>query len=467
LKIRVTRHLAFLALIIGVGLVARFYIAPYTSGSDIAQFAGFTDTFISKTFCFLKYTSSESHVGENWPYPWPYPYGPLLVILLSVPRMLATTPVTHFWKDGVYYVYVPMDWIIASKSVFILFDTLSALTIYLVVKPLSTRKALLATGFYYLNPVTIYISSIYGMFDAVAFFPLAFSLLLFLRRSNGSLRDTVIVSSLAGLSVAVKPNVILPALIIAAYACKPFQKDAKRIITGVLGFTTGLLITYVPFELTCPGGLLIYYSALKSAGTPGYTPPLCYSFNGFSSLATYMNSKTGGDFTWVTENWWMPAFLLSILLLWKMLKERFNAEFAVENIYTSYLIFLTTYWRVNYQYFAPMMGFTAIYFVSDRFNAYRRALSIAYSMYVMAWFFMFPVSWWGHAHIENPNYNVMNLLDSISFMVFAEEAYLLYSIILTLLGYVTLTAFLLPVKQKCSSQVLTDPQYPVLYLSLL
>ncbi|QOR95003.1 hypothetical protein IMZ38_03655 [Thermosphaera chiliense] len=460
MRIRVTRHVALLVIIIGAGLIVRLSLAPYTSGSDIAQFAGFADTFLSKTLCFFKYSSTGSHIGENWPYPWPYPYGPILVILLSVPRMLAPTPVAHFWKAGVYHVYVPVDWIIASKSVFILFDTLSALTIYLIVKQLSPRKALLATGFYYLNPATIYISSIYGMFDAVAFFPQALSILLLLKRGIDSVRDTVIVSALAGLSVAVKPNVILPALVIAAYACRPFLKEVKRVVAGVLGFATGLLITYMPFELFCPGSLIIYYQALKNTGTPGYTPPLCYSFNGFSSLATYMNSKTGGDFTWVTSNWWIPVLILFTLLFLKLFKEQFSMESALENFYISYLIFLTTYWRVNYQYFAPMMGFTSMYFVIDRFNTYRRGLSIIYSIFVIIWFFMFPVSWWGHAHIENPNYWVISLLDSISLMVFAEEAYLLYSILLTLLGYVVLTAFFLPLKQECNGQVSRDPLNP-------
>jgi len=460
LRIRVTLHPVILALIVGAGLLIRLSIAPYTSGSDIAQFAGFADTFLSKSLCFFKYSGAESHISENWPYPWPYPYGPILVILLSIPRMIAPTPVIHYWDAGTYYVYVPADWIIASKSVFILFDTLSALTIYFIVKPFSTRKSLLSVGFYYLNPVTIYVSSIYGMFDAVAFFPLAVSILLLLRKDSESLRYAVLVSFLAGFSVAVKPNIVFPALITAIYACKPLLKEAKRVVAGVLSFTTGVLITYLPFEISCPGSLLTHYSVLKNISAPGYTPPLCYSFNGFSSLATYMYSKTRGDFTWITANWWVPALLLFTFLFLKLLRERFDIVFALENIYLSYLIFLTTYWRVNYQYFAPLMGFTAVYIVLDRFNVFKRAISIIHSTYVMLWFFLYPVSWWGRVHIVNPNYEVIGLLDSISLMVFAEENYLMYSILLTFLGYIALTVLLLPARGPCIGQLSRDPLHP-------
>jgi len=444
-----------LIVIIILGLVVRYSLAPYTTGSDIPQFAGFTDTFLSKTLCFFKHTKSENAISENWPYPWPYPYGPFLVVLLSIPRMLAPSPVVTFWRSGVYYVYAPIDWIVASKSVFIFFDTLSMVLIFSIVKYYSIRKALIAAFLYFLNPVTIYVSSIYGMFDSVALSIQLTSIIAYLRfkEDNRVVFNAFIPAMLAGVSVSIKPNVLFPAIVILIYTSKPFIKTYRNLAAGILGFLTGLLTPYLPFELFCPGSLYIHLEVLFSTSSPGYTLPLCYSFNGFSNIATYLNKTSGGDFAWITEYWWIPALILHGFLAQKIAVEKINDKFLLENILVSYLIFLTTYWRVNYQYFTPMVAYIFIYLFSMENRLEEKSLVVTHHLLTIVWFFMFPISWWAHAHIEHPDYSLIKFLDSISLMVFPDEAYLLYSIILTFFGYITITALLHP-RRPCSNQEL-------------
>ncbi|MEB3755819.1 MAG: hypothetical protein GSR79_03035, partial [Desulfurococcales archaeon] len=101
----------------------------------------------------------------------------------------------------------------------------------------------------------------------------------------------------------------------------------------------------------------------------------------------------------------------------------------------SYIVFMATYWRINYQYLVPALGFTVI--ILARLWRSKRivTLGLLYISLIGAWFFMYPVSWWTHVHIINPNTALWHALDKLSLMIFDYEPYLFYSLILTIIEY--------------------------------
>ncbi|MEM4488514.1 MAG: hypothetical protein QXK88_06940 [Desulfurococcaceae archaeon] len=204
-------------LVISLGLASRAAIAPYTAESDIPQFADFADTFLRHGLCFYRY--STSHRLEEWPYPWPYPYGSLLVLILAPLRLVARREAKCYWESGSCNIYTPMEWVVLTKTVFMLFDTLAAVFIYALLSKRSRGRALLALAFYYLNPATIYVSSIYGMFDSI---PLSLLLLSMIQLSKsprklGSL-GALVAGFLITLAATTKMNTLYPALFVALWA---------------------------------------------------------------------------------------------------------------------------------------------------------------------------------------------------------------------------------------------------------
>ena len=454
------KSIAILIAVLTVGLLIRAWITPYTSGSDIAQFAGFADTLRRRGLCFYHYADGSHHIEEGWPYSWPCPYGPLAVFLMYVARLFAPSKVDFWWSCGwgsecTYYVYVPVNWIIASKAVFIVFDTLSAILIYLIVlrRTSSTARALAASALYYLNPVTIYVSVVYGMLDPVST-ALILLAILFLYTDESSLRRLYIAYFIAGLvlglAATTKPNTLFAAAAVFLVAVAKNLRRRLLVLSIVAGLVCSVLAPFIPFDVVCPGTIEIFTSILLDVGKPGYNPPIQYSFNGFTSLATFINEKTGFDMLWLINNWWIAAALALLPALYAVLVKK-KLDFA-EAAYIFYLVYTTTYWRVNYQYFAVLAGLVPLYIFLSRSSRQTKALTLIHIAYVGLWLFIFPTSWWAHVHIREPNQFIIELLDRLSMMVFAEEVYLVYSVILTVLSYSTLTAIYIDLFAKVSEE---------------
>lgn len=422
-----------ISIIVVLMLIPRLIVAPYTSGSDIPQFAGFADTFLRHGLCFYKYADTKHSSTENWPYPWPYVYGPGLVLFLAPLRLLASSPVIHYWDRDGYHVYVSMDWIIASKTLFILFDILSTIMIYVIIKGLgyNRKSSAILASLYAFNPMTIYISSIYGMFDQIPLFFFLIGIYLVYVRNNDELRRKVWGSFSSGLSVAFKHTFLFPLTLIIYDLIMKRDKWFRKILF-VSSLIIGVLVLFIPFEIACPGSIEMFINNALSVSKPGYTPPICYSFNGLSSLATYIHEHTGKNMMFLVEYWWLPALTLLTMILMAYL------GFRDPVVYSSlaYIVFTTTYWRVNHQYLVPAIAFSIILFAKLR-ECYRcRFLAILYVLLIGLWPIMFPTSFWTHVHIREPNIDIWRLLDHFSLMVFDEETYLLYSLVLTFTGYV-------------------------------
>jgi len=429
------RDTGVILVIIILMLLVRAPLAPYTSGSDIAQFAGFADTFLRHHFCFFKYTGSGNFFDEGWPYPWPYVYGPGLILFLSLLRMIVSSPITHYHDRFGYHVLIPKEWILATKSLFISFDILAALMIYLVVRSFgyTRRTAFLLTSLYAFNPVSIYISSIYGMFDQIPlFFFLAGVYLLYLDKGNKhEMRNRILGSFLTGISVAFKQTFMAPFLIIL-YDILLRKSGKIKKATLIIAMLLGILILFIPFLMACPDSIASFLKTSLSSTRPTYNNVvLPYNFNGITNLVVYIHAHAGKNYYSLLSYWWILAMILIDSILVVYIKYRDPLVFSG----LSYIVFIATYWRINYQYLVPAVGFTVIILAKLWRSKRIVTLGLIYISLIGLWFFMYPVSWWTHVHITNPNKALWHALDKLSLMIFDDEPYLFYSIILTIIEY--------------------------------
>uniref|UniRef100_A0A7J3Z6G8 DUF2029 domain-containing protein n=1 Tax=Ignisphaera aggregans TaxID=334771 RepID=A0A7J3Z6G8_9CREN len=398
-----------------LGLALRLVFAPFSTGSDIVQFAGFAKTIQRHGLCFYSYAAT--FWEEAWPYNWPYLYGPVLAYILNLLAYVATPSYTTFWLNNNYFAYASQSWVLALKLVFIAFDTLVAVLLYMITR----RVALVAL--YYLNPAVIYVSSIYGMFDQISLALLLAGLALLERRR------LLLSGALLALALLTKQTMLFPLLGLALLLLIRYRRAFKGV---AIGFIIGTLLVLSPIIAVCPAsftGLRNTWYMLK----PRYAEPIMYSFNGVTSVATLLHKVYGVDTLWLIERWYMFTALLVVLpVLYTLRKGELYINTALY-----YLLFTATYWGVNYQYLTPLIGLLAVAIVREE-RRYLKMLYAVLALYIGAWFFIFPVEWWFRAHIENPNRVLLEAVKSISLNVYVDNYYAPYSLVLTVLEYIAL-----------------------------
>ncbi|RLG84475.1 MAG: hypothetical protein DRO40_01060 [Thermoprotei archaeon] len=416
------KRLIAILIILAIGLIVRCILAPFSTGSDIAQFAGFADTFLRHGFCFYNYADASHWIEEKWPYNWPYNYGPIWIYVLGILRLFVQSPIKTLWHHDTYIVYVPTDWIVAVKSVLIFFDTLVAILLYKYIRERHGYVlGILALTIYYLNPMTIYISAIYGMFDQLSLFFLMITLICLDK-------NKFLAGIFASLSLLTKHVTLLPILTMILYLTF-IKKDYARFLKGLI---LSAIIVMTPIIMFCPHSIINMFNVILFSSEPNYTYPIAYSFNGISSIATLIHDKCPGcDTLWLITSWYVLMGLLYCIVLAYL----FSTKKIVESIALSYIVFTATYWRVNHQYLILTIAFLIILFAKIRHHGIK-LLSIFTALYIGLWPIFFPVSWWFHAHIEEPNKFLWRLLDSLSAMIFCDVFYALYSLFLTLFQYV-------------------------------
>lgn len=420
---RETRKITRLAYYIIPGLLVRLLVAPFTCGSDIAQFAGFADTFLRHGFEFMKYSGSENYLSEGWPYPWPYVYGPIFILILAFLRVIASGKInTYYDASGVYHVKVPVDWIIANKLLYIAFDTIAAIEIYWIVSRITGRErtALLSMLLYYCNPIVIYISSIYGMFDQIVLALMLAGIIVYLERGSW-----LILSIIWGLAVSIKQSIMIPMIPFYAY----LSVDKSRWI-GVKALTTTLivfLLPYTPFLLGSPEGVTSYYNGIRAVSTPNYYSPPEYSFNGFSTIAFYAWIHANADVQLYLAAWPLLFIPLYIASLYYTVKYRM----PLIGVALAQVSYTASYWRVNPQYIVVSIGLLV---VAIALLKRRLAEFLALSTVVVAglWPEIYPVSFWARVHVEEPNYLMEHVLSHISLNIYDDLFYIYYSLALTI-----------------------------------
>ncbi|WP_258084680.1 hypothetical protein [Thermococcus thermotolerans] len=411
--------------IILLGLSIRLVLAPYSAGSDLAQFYGFAGTMLEHRACFYAYADAVDFWNKGWPYPWPYVYGPVMAYLLALVRYLVGGSINAFWRDGNYYVYIDPAWAFSVKLVFILADTAVAIFLYLLIREKSEKLALLGATLYYLNPITIHVSAVYGMFDELA---LAFFLLgLYLTRRER------LSYALYGFSLAVKHTLVFPALLSIWDA---FLRS-KRAIPRIVSLLLGGLLPFLPMIILCPSSLRELPDLLRGMEV-SYTLPVSYSMNGISSLATYLHMAEGKDTLFLLQYWYIPALVLLPLVF---IRHVFSRNLAASTA-LAYTVFTATYWRVNPQYLVPLVAFLILLAAFD--GGIVTILSLFTAVYAGVWPIMQPSAFWFHVHVENPNWTLVHFVDSLTFRIFSDEPYVAYSVGLTLLLYAVILSATLP-----------------------
>ena len=412
--------LAILATSIIAGSALRAWLIPYSTGSDIPQFLGFADTLLRHGPCFYLYSGSEWAEAEDWPYNWPYLYGPVWVLILGAVR--AVTPdawVQHYWEGGNYYVYVSTDWYTRVKAVMSVFDAVVAVLIFAVLRRVVREwVAAVAAGIYYLHPMVVYISGIYGMFDQVALAPFIASAALASKHPKLS-------GALSAVAALTKQTLLPPVAALVAWLIKAPRKAGWFLVGAVLA----AYVIIAPFALGCPASIGAILSAPLRSGEPGYTYPVVYSFNGVSSLATYLHDTTGGDYLWLIRYWYVPFIALEALAILSAIRSRNQWVPAL----AAYAGFIAAYWRVNHQYLVPAVALALL--AMPYLSRLGRGIASAFIAWSALWPFAFPVAWWFHVHIKEPDWGLVRFLEAHSLMIFDAEFYVVYSLILTALAY--------------------------------
>ena len=396
---------AVLVALIVLAFAFRLFVAPYSSGSDIPQFAGFVDTLLSSGPCF--YVSASTPQGEPWPYPWLYPYGPTLVLLLAIPCRVVKARPEWGWVDGTYIVSVPGSLAAAVKSVFIAGDAAVTLAIYLIArKRAGPDTALALAAAYALSPAVVYTSSIYGMFDQVA---AAFLLAAVAARSPG-LRGF-----LAGLALATKPTLILPSLAVAL--------TGRGRIRSLAALALAIAVLTAPFVMPCPESLKGILGALTWRGGPTIPLPSVYSFSWLGSIVAYLYEARGVDYSRVLEAWPILALVLAIPAL-KASRTPARAALAF------YLVFTASSWSVNYQYLTPLVALILAAYPELR-SRLSRLLASLIVVHASVWPILYPSEFWFSVHTHQQNSLAARLVSALTLdKIYGGLPSLVYALIL-------------------------------------
>lgn len=418
-----------LVTILSIAFLVRYPLFSTTCGCDIPQFAGFLKTFTDHGFCFYLY-NDPTIAGTSWPYQWRYVYGPPLLFLLNIVGTISKPIVKTFESEGMYHVYVSANWCASLKFIFSLFDLGNALLVYLYLTRIANKGYVLgyiAAMLLLFHPIIIYISSIFGTFDSITMFFFMLGLYIYKRYRNiiGDILGLFII----GFSIAVKPTVLVSSMILMIYVIVRYRNNKKRMLISIISALLGFIVSFIPFIALCPSSINMIIDSLLESSKSSYVS-IIYSFNGFSSIATYAHDKTGIDYLYLINNWWIPfTILFSIIVILTVFSKDLD-----QYIFAGYTVFLATFWRINPQYLYALTCLVILMIFTLRKVEIVLKLIIVYILPAF-WTIAFPLSFWGYNHIENPNRNIVTLLERVSLNIYDELFYVILALISTITMY--------------------------------
>ena len=251
---------------------------------------------------------------------------------------------------------VVLSWLFVTlvKIPIILFDTLLTFLIYRVSTQrlgFSPNQGRFAAGAFFLNPVVILTSSVWGQFDAIATYFLLLGILLFFDH------HPVYSGLLFGLAAATKyfPVVVLLVIVIALYSAH----RRTDILRTVAVFVTTVLVISLPFLVASGasfvGGIL----------TPS-VPRVQTEDSGWGVASYFLKVALP---PWMSAATLVGAFALLILLglafraVWRGQPSR---DGWIDLAILSILAFYAVYETLNDQYFVWVMPFLAFDLVRHR-----------------------------------------------------------------------------------------------------
>lgn len=239
------KHLLFIFGLLVIGFIVRiFFVSKYVEVSgDLLVNAAWGEKFWQygpKDFYFV---DKWYYAAPNYPQLsslmygvsyWLFDYKYILPQIHNTIKIVPAFFIIYFYDYG-YYLLLKLPSILADLGLSVL--------IYKVVWEISKerRKAIFALSFYLFNPVSIFISAVWGQTDSlVALFALTSFLLLF--RKN-----FVFSAPLLVISLFIKPNWIIavPIYLLLLYFNKP---KLNSLFTGSLTSLAVIVLSTLPFS---------------------------------------------------------------------------------------------------------------------------------------------------------------------------------------------------------------------------
>ncbi len=406
-------------LVFVVSASIRFALAPLAAGSDVGQFWAFAKTFQIYGLDFYNHNDVPL---EFWPYGWPYCYPPIWLLLLALSYFLA--PVSEAYSPA---------WRLVVKAPIIVAD-LSIGFILLRMFPENRRLGLIASSLWLLNPWSIYISSIFGQFDAISVVFLFSSVYMF------ESKRTISGGVLSGLALMTKQYALFPICLILLSLLR--ERGLRHALTALLTVVSVFVAFTVPFSLTTAFRRYVETVWLVRLN-PYYPNPLCYSFNGIFSLLTYLHNLYG----WDTLQYFETSFILLVSLLVAsgihiMLRRPSDYD---QVALLGILSLLITFWLVNPQYLVAFIPFMIVDGVRNlKYRKWTKALFLT-AFVPSVWLWVFDVSLWFRLYGFS-NEAAIRLLQLLRLTSYRSDIYYLaFSVVLSCL---LASYFLLIIKLK-------------------
>ncbi|MEM0444751.1 MAG: hypothetical protein QXO86_03880 [Nitrososphaerota archaeon] len=304
------RRLAWFA---ALALVVRLPFAPFTGhGWDLYVWFKTSELFLREQINIYSYPQLEG-------FPWGfYAYPPPWLYLLS----------------GAYYAGAALGGgrevtILFMKLPIIVADVFCGLLLWLVARRLGLEpeKAYSAALLYLMNPLTIFISGVWGMFDAI---PAFFTLLVLYFLMEG--RETASALSLSiATSFKVYPAILLPPILVELAR----KRGIKHAIIGFLApFTASLLLISLPFmgDLQSFLGKILYHRS--NVG----------QFTYWALVGMFIGGEYASTLGWILFGAGM------VFILYRGLKRPHAGGGPVNLLASAFALFLATSPKVNVQY---------------------------------------------------------------------------------------------------------------------
>ena len=253
---RTVRLLRLLWLPLLIGIVVRAVLIPISFDGDLATYA--------------EAAASMSYGQPLYSYSFIYPpmwglylnaLGHVVALFAPPTTWLSTNPTLQGMYATTYTLVPPysvnLSFVVLEKCSLVVFDLLSGLLIYGLASRITGREATgrLAFALWFLNPLTILVSSLHGAFAVIPTFCVLAALVLCFEKSYG------FSGALIGMGTLFKLFPIFFAPMLIAITWRNSRSASGRPYRSVGGFVVGLLVVSAPV-LAGPGLLTGYLSTV-------------------------------------------------------------------------------------------------------------------------------------------------------------------------------------------------------------
>jgi uncharacterized membrane protein len=358
----------------------RFWAATLSAGPDVPQFWAFAKVFQLHGLDFYRYADANLDIFPT--QGWGFVYPPMWLLILRLALM--ATPMSSATA-----IMADSSWRLAMKTPIIAADLAIGCLLYWAVPGSKLRKLIFASLWLF-HPTAWYNSAVFGQFDAIAAALLLASVIMLERGKDR------IAFLLAGLAVLTKQHTLIPVAFMIAVSAR--KMGWRRLISNCAIMAGVVILFSIPFLIT--GNSYTYASSLILPGqAPGYQNPLMYAFSGSGALLTYLHNIFG----WETSgflNFNTPILLLALLAAFVLSYKRSIS--AVQGALIGSLIFISLFYRVNYQYLIIYIPLALLVASRTKYMS-ERIFTIVMALLPAAWLWLFDVSFWfNYVNPKNP-----------------------------------------------------------------